>query len=350
MRDFTGNTNYKFGDITKTAVSKFTGKDEYEFGDVSKKLGQMFFGNKQALMCLFTCSLADLLTYCTLTCCLGTRRSRRRRSRRRRTSEKSLQTSEHVFSPLFGLSFANTFISFRGRSKAAATHADNETALHMSCFATEKPFAGVQRQRHDSTNGRVALHGHTARAACRYSSFERDGTTDKLSRQLPMCRNHDSLDKNKAYGTQTTSRLAEPYALTALELNGVEAHHSLQKANAWAAVPALLAENCVGLPSSRRLTNGKVETKYQLLPEGMLMPDPAVAAAEHKLNTHLYEIKRRRPQLQAVFPTEPPEGVTSPLLKATLKCRGVHVPQSAIVRVNASQPVESAAFGGDAAR
>jgi len=220
----------------------------------------------------------------------------------------------------------------------------------MSCFATEKPFAGVQRQRHDSTNGRVALHGHTARAACRYSSFERDGTTDKLSRQLPMCRNHDSLDKNKAYGTQTTSRLAEPYALTALELNGVEAHHSLQKANAWAAVPALLAENCVGLPASRRLTNGKVETSYQLLPEGMLMPDPAVAAAEHKLNTHLYEIKRRRPQLQAVFPTEPPEGVTSPLLKATLKCRGVHVPQSAIVRVNASQPVESAAFGGDAAR
>merc|ERR1712086_515413 len=53
---------YEFGDLTKTAVSKFTGKDEYEFGDVSKKLGQMFFGNKQALMCLFTCSLADLLT------------------------------------------------------------------------------------------------------------------------------------------------------------------------------------------------------------------------------------------------------------------------------------------------
>ena len=220
----------------------------------------------------------------------------------------------------------------------------------MSCFATEKPFAGVQRQRHDSTNGRVALHGHTARAACRYSSFERDGTTDKLSRQLPMCRNHGYLDKDMTYGTQPMSRLAEPYVLTALELNGVEAHHSLQKANAWAAVPALLAENCVGLPSSRRLTNGKVETQYQLLPEGMLMPDPAVAAAEHKLNTHLYEIKRRRPQLQAVFPTEPPEGVTSPLLKATLKCRGVHVPQSAIVRVNASQPVESAAFGGDAAR
>ena len=54
MRDFTGNTEYKFGDITKTAVSKFTGKDEYEFGDVSKKLGQMLFGNKQARRHCFT--------------------------------------------------------------------------------------------------------------------------------------------------------------------------------------------------------------------------------------------------------------------------------------------------------
>ena len=216
----------------------------------------------------------------------------------------------------------------------------------MSSFATEKPFAGVQRQRHDGTNGRVALHGHTARKSCDYSATcDRHTTTAKLSRQLPRCRNHDYLDKDKAYGTQPTSRLAEPYALTALELNGIEVDHSLQKANAWAAVPSLLAENCVGLPSSRKLASGKVETQYQLIPEGLLMPDPAVAAAEHKLSTHLYEIKRHRPQLQAVFPTEPPEGVTSPLLKATLKCRGVHVPQSAIVRVNVAQPVESAALG-----
>ena len=48
MRDFTGNEEYKFGDITKAAVSKFTGKDEYEFGDITKKVGQMLFGNKQA--------------------------------------------------------------------------------------------------------------------------------------------------------------------------------------------------------------------------------------------------------------------------------------------------------------
>ena len=202
--------------------------------------------------------------------------------------------------------------------------------MHELEFPTEKPFAGVRRERHDGTNGRVALHGHTARMAS-YDSI--DGAAE-LKRQLPSCRNHDYLDKDKAYGTPSTSRLAEPYALTALELNGVESTHSLQKGNAWATVPSLLASNCVGLPSSMKLSNGKVETQYQLLPEGVLLPDPAVAAAEHRLSTHLYEIKRHRPQLEAVFPTDPPEGVTSPLLKATLKCRGMHVPQSAIVRVN----------------
>ena len=81
-------------------------------------------------------------------------------------------------------------------------------------FPTEKPFAGVRRERHDGTNGRVALHGHTARMAS-YDSI--DGAAE-LKRQLPSCRNHDYLDKDKAYGTPSTSRLAEPYALTALEL------------------------------------------------------------------------------------------------------------------------------------
>ena len=81
-------------------------------------------------------------------------------------------------------------------------------------FPTEKPFAGVRRERHDGTNGRAALHGHTARMA---SCDSIDGAAE-LKRQLPRCRNHDYLDKDKAYGTPSSSRLAEPYALTALEL------------------------------------------------------------------------------------------------------------------------------------
>merc|ERR1712224_710902 len=54
----------------------------------------------------------------------------------------------------------------------------------------------------------MGLHGHTARMAS-YDSI--DGAAE-LKRQLPSCRNHDYLDKDKAYGTPSTSRLAEPYA------------------------------------------------------------------------------------------------------------------------------------------
>lgn len=36
LLDYTGKDKYTFGDITKTTVSKFTGKDKYEFGDITK--------------------------------------------------------------------------------------------------------------------------------------------------------------------------------------------------------------------------------------------------------------------------------------------------------------------------
>jgi hypothetical protein len=32
----TGLDDYKFGDITRAAVSRYTGKDEYEFGDLTR--------------------------------------------------------------------------------------------------------------------------------------------------------------------------------------------------------------------------------------------------------------------------------------------------------------------------
>merc|ERR1712086_1102261 len=113
VRDFTGNTNYKFGDITKTAVSKFTGKDEYEFGDVSKKLGQMFFGNKQALMCLFTCSLADLLTAHLLAAWerAGPEEEGAEEEGRVRNGARARST---CFPPLLGCLSQTHFISFRG--------------------------------------------------------------------------------------------------------------------------------------------------------------------------------------------------------------------------------------------
>jgi hypothetical protein len=203
-------------------------------------------------------------------------------------------------------------------------------------IATEKPFADVQRQRHEASNGRTASHGRTARKVCPCcineifaAQLERD--------HAATCRRFDYLEQDLDHGT---SGISEPYLVTALEMEGLDASQSTNKANAWEAVPQTLAENCVGQPTVRDLENGMMEMQYQLKPEGMIMPDPAIAAEEHRIKTHLYEIKRHRPRLKAVFPTEPPEGITKPLLKATLKCQGTRVPQSAVVRVN----TESAFF------
>lgn len=200
--------------------------------------------------------------------------------------------------------------------------------------ADAKPFADVRQLRHEKARGRTALHGRTARKLCR-CSFCFHTYADSLSRSREArCSQHDYLDADNAYDMPPTPRLVEPYVVTAFEMNGLDVNHSFQKARAWEAVPTILAENSVGLPSIRKLMNGREERQYCLRPEGMIMPDPAVAAAEAMLNTHLYEIRRHRPRLKAVFPDNPPEGVTKPLLKATLKCAGTYVPQSAVVRVS----------------
>jgi hypothetical protein len=38
---------YEFGDVTKKALKNFTGKDEYEFGDVTKKVFDNVFGPRK---------------------------------------------------------------------------------------------------------------------------------------------------------------------------------------------------------------------------------------------------------------------------------------------------------------
>jgi hypothetical protein len=52
MREYLGEeaaANYKFGDLTKKAVTQFTGKDNYEFGDITKKvLGNFFSKGKKS--------------------------------------------------------------------------------------------------------------------------------------------------------------------------------------------------------------------------------------------------------------------------------------------------------------
>merc|ERR1719240_2450525 len=73
---------------------------------------------------------------------------------------------------------------------------------------------------------------------------------------------------------------------------------------------------------------------YTLQPTDLVLPDPAVGAAEERLATHIYEIRRHRPKLWRCVSTEPPEGVNAPVLKAALQCVGQRVPQTAAVRCN----------------
>lgn len=58
ITDFTGKDEYRFGDLTKTALSKFadkartgianyTGKDEYQFGDITKATVQKYIGKDE---------------------------------------------------------------------------------------------------------------------------------------------------------------------------------------------------------------------------------------------------------------------------------------------------------------
>ena len=46
--NYTGKSDYKFGDISKTFAKNITGKDDYEFGDVTKKImGNLFKKNQK---------------------------------------------------------------------------------------------------------------------------------------------------------------------------------------------------------------------------------------------------------------------------------------------------------------
>lgn len=52
VRDYLGEDaaeEYKFGDLTKKAVSDFTGKDEYQFGDITKKLVGKIIGGGEGV-------------------------------------------------------------------------------------------------------------------------------------------------------------------------------------------------------------------------------------------------------------------------------------------------------------
>jgi len=203
-------------------------------------------------------------------------------------------------------------------------------------LCVDKPLSDIQRRRFDAEHKFNGLLGHTARKSCRCSACVVPDLSVERS-DAPKNSQIGYLDAGATYGARSTSSLAEPYKLTAFEMEGFDAAYSMSSKRAWESVPAVLAENAVGLPAMRRFADGRVECTYSLQPTALILPEPAVAAAESKLATHIHELHRHRPRLWAKVPAEPPEHVTKAPLAASLHCVGNRVPQTAAVRVNSAQ-------------
>ena len=182
----------------------------------------------------------------------------------------------------------------------------------------EKPFADVRFKRHDATAKHAGLHGHTARKLCSCAQ---------------CCSRFDPTLERSNNAVMHGRELAQPYALSVFELEGLDTLHSLNRNQAWELVPDVLGQNSVGQPLARKLKDGSIETSFMLEPAALLIPEPATAAAVKRLATHIYRIHRHRPKLELVVPTEPPDKVNKPLLKAVLSSAN-RVPQTACVRCN----------------
>jgi len=168
----------------------------------------------------------------------------------------------------------------------------------------EKPFANVLSRRHDQTIKRAGLHGKTGRKLC--------GCASCRSRLEP------SLERTQNAVTAGNTLVRE-YLLTDFELEGLDTHQSLDRNCAWDLVPNLLHKASILKPTSRKLMQGGVETCFALEPTAIILPDPAAAANEHRLATHIYKIHRGRPKLEDIVPTQPPPSISKPKLKLLLR-------------------------------
>jgi hypothetical protein len=206
----------------------------------------------------------------------------------------------------------------------------------------EKPFHGVRARRYsdaDTMSRRHTMQGHTARKLCPCTwCRNRSGPTLERSANAKHHRLYHLEDEEvePEYGAIQPSTLAEPFKLTDFELDGLDVIHSLDRNSAWETVPDILVEHSVSMPEERKLSDGRVVTTYQLAPAGLLMPDPKVADELQRFTNNIYEIRRHRPKLSQKIPTDAPEEVPTeqPLLRATLSCTGMRVPQTAMVRCN----------------
>lgn len=223
----------------------------------------------------------------------------------------------------------------------------------------EKPYFAARRERYNPGAKRYGFHGHTVRHT--YAPESNAEPTLERSHEASLA---------GSYAQQLADRgplLAKQFALTAFELDGYDVHRSLGKDGAWDAVPQVLAEHCIAPPCTRRTRDGVEVTSLSLAPVGVVLPDPALAAAAHRLTHEIYAVtgdlgsraargRRRKSswrwrvrglRLHAELPSQPPALVMdaaraascreAALLPARLGCATCKVPQGAIVRVNAPQ-------------
>lgn len=169
----------------------------------------------------------------------------------------------------------------------------------------EKPCTDIKRARHDTDAKRHGIHGKTARkVGSGWTPFPARAELSKMNDNRWCMRPHER------------KRLL----WTALELEGRDSQHSLDRDLAWEHVPKLLHDNAVRPPLIKKKADGTVETTYQLEP---LVEEVVNSAADEEVidprrrpafswtDGKLYTLRNgKRPTLWAVPPTAPPEEIT----------------------------------------
>ena len=164
-----------------------------------------------------------------------------------------------------------------------------------------KPMADIKRERHCSDSKRHGIHGKTVKK--RQDGLCFSARVELTSSNDCRCISCFGKEKRRLY--------------TAIELEGRDTSHSLDRDLAWEHVPALLREHAICQPAVVKMTDGTIKTTFQLEP---LVEEVHVESADDGVCNHfrrpratdgkLYRLKNgKRPTLFAVPPAAPPEDV-----------------------------------------
>lgn len=173
----------------------------------------------------------------------------------------------------------------------------------------EKPLTDVKRGRYATDNKRHGIYGKTARKLnCPYQG-------------IPLRDELDRCGRNRFQPWPPAPQ--QKFLWTALEVEGRDYTHSLDRDLAWEHIPKLLNEHAIRPPAVSKRSDGVVETTYLLEPiveevlDAKAESDELAGAqacrrpVQRWTDGKLYTLRNgKRPTLFAVPPTTPPEEVT----------------------------------------